>query len=151
MVENIFGFLQGIGFHHPLHPAMTHIPMGMIMGAVAFRIVSLIPRFKYLAKTGYHCVIFGLLGMIPTALTGLLDWQHIYSGKWEFLIIFKMILAVALTAVMILIAVKDNPENPKFDNTTFLYLFAVLICIGLGFAGGELTHQLLQAALNSSS
>ena len=31
MTEAIFEFLGRIGFTHPLHPAMTHIPMGMVM------------------------------------------------------------------------------------------------------------------------
>jgi len=37
MTEGVFEFLTRIGFDHPLHPALTHIPMGMIMGAVTFR------------------------------------------------------------------------------------------------------------------
>ncbi|MFH2091477.1 MAG: DUF2231 domain-containing protein [Pseudomonadota bacterium] len=140
MTEMIFDFLNTIGFKHPLHPALTHIPMGMVMGAVTFRLTSLLPKFKLLAKTGYHCVILGLLGIIPTVFAGVLDWQHTYAGQWEFLIILKMILAAALTIVMAVIALNDDPENPKLDNKTFLYLFAVLIAIGLGFSGGELQY-----------
>ncbi|MFH2061173.1 MAG: DUF2231 domain-containing protein [Pseudomonadota bacterium] len=140
MTEIIFDFLSTIGFKHPLHPALTHIPMGMVMGAVTFRLVSLIPKFKFLARTGYHCVILGLLGIVPTVFAGVLDWQHTYGGQWEFLIILKMILAGALTLVLVIIALKDNPETPKFDNKTLLYLFTVLIAIGLGFSGGELQY-----------
>jgi uncharacterized membrane protein len=148
MTEMIFDFLSKVGFKHPLHPALTHIPMGMVMGAAVFRLTSLIPKFKFLAKTGYHCMILGLLGIAPTVFTGVLDWQHTYGGEWEFLIILKMILAVALTVVLAAIALKDDPEKPKFDNMTFMYFFTILIVIGLGFSGGELSHQLLQAALN---
>ncbi len=140
MTEAIFEFLNSIGFTHPLHPAMTHIPMGMVMGAVTFRLVSLIPKFKYLAKTGYHCVIFGLLGIVPTVLTGVLDWQHTFGGEWEFLVILKMILAAALTIILVTIIVKDDPEQPKIDNNTLLYLITVLVAIGLGYSGGELQY-----------
>lgn len=140
MIENIYGFLEGIGFTHPLHPAMVHIPMGMVMGAVTFRLVSLIPKFKYLAKTGYYCVILGLLGVFPSVATGVMDWQYRYNGAMEFLFILKMILAAAMTLVLLVIVVKDDPENPKLDNKTFLYLFTVLIAIGLGFSGGELVY-----------
>ena len=140
MTEAIFEFLNSIGFTHPLHPAMTHIPMGMVMGAVTFRLVSLIPKFKYLAKTGYHCVIFGLLGIVPTVFTGVLDWQHTFGGEWEFLVILKMILAAALTIILVTIIVKDDPEQPKIDNNTLLYLITVLVAIGLGYSGGELQY-----------
>ena len=140
MVEVIFEFLNKIGFTHPLHPALTHIPMGMVMGAVAFRLASFIPKFRILARTGYHCVILGILGIFPTAFTGYLDWQHTYGGTWEFLIILKMVLAVVLTIVLITIAVIDDPENPKFDKKTFFYILTVLLAIGLGFSGGELQY-----------
>lgn len=33
MTELVFKLLEIVGFTHPLHPALTHIPMGMVMGA----------------------------------------------------------------------------------------------------------------------
>jgi len=140
MVQTIFEFLNNLGFTHPLHPALTHIPMGMVMGAVTFRLASFLPKLKFLAKTGYHCIVLGLLGIFPTAFAGYLDWQHTFGGEWEFLIILKIILAVVLTIVLVTIAVIDDPENPKFDKKTFFYLLTVLLAIGLGFSGGELQY-----------
>lgn len=140
MVESLFEFLNSIGFRHPVHPALTHIPMGMAMGAATFRFVSFLPRMKSLAKTGYHCAILGLLGIFPTAFTGYLDWQHTFEGAMEFLIVLKMILAVVLLALFIAIAIKDDPENPAFDYRTLLYVLVVLVSIGLGFSGGELQY-----------
>lgn len=145
MTEIIFEFLNKIGFVHPLHPAFTHIPMGMVMGAVIFRLVSFLPKSKVLARTGYHCIILGLLGMIPTAFSGYLDWQHTFSGTWEFLIILKMVLAVILTILLAAIAFMDDPENPRFNKITLFYFLTLLLAIGLGFAGGEL-HMILPAA-----
>lgn len=140
MTEMIFGFLNSIGFQHPIHPALTHIPMGMAMGAAAFRFASLLPKMKFLAKTGYHCVILGLLGILPTVFTGYLDWQHTFDGALEFLIILKMTLATVLFVLMTVIVIKDDTENPKFDYKTLLYFLIVLVAIGLGFSGGELQY-----------
>lgn len=140
MTEIIFEFLGKIGFAHPVHPALTHIPMGMVMGAVVFRLASFLPKLKMLAKTGYHCVILGLLGIIPTAFSGYLDWQHTFGGEWEFLIILKMVLAAILFIVLLAITIIDDPEQPKIDRNTLLYLFTVLLAIGLGFSGGELQY-----------
>ena len=140
MTEAIFEFLGRIGFTHPLHPAMTHIPMGMVMGAVTFRLVSLIPKFRILARTGYHCIIFGLLGIFPTVFTGYLDWQHTFGGEWEFLIILKMVLATFLLVVLAFIAIKDDPNQPKLDRNTLVYLLTMVLAIGLGFSGGELQY-----------
>lgn len=140
MTAAIFEFLSKIGFHHPVHPALTHIPMGMVMGAVTFRILSLIPRLKFLARTGYHCVVFGLLGMFPTAFAGYLDWQHTFQGQWEFLIILKMVLAVLLTLLLAAILYLDDIETPKLNRVTLFYFLAVFLAIGLGFSGGELRY-----------
>lgn len=138
MTETIFEFLARVGFHHPLHPALTHIPMGMIMGAVIFRFASFLPRLKFLARTGYHCVVLGLIGIAPTIFTGVLDWQHRYAGEWEGLIIIKMVLAGLLTLLMLATAVIDDPENRKLDKNTLFYLGMIILAIGLGFSGGEL-------------
>ena len=141
MTQVIFEFLNNIGFTHPLHPALTHIPMGMVIGAVVFRLVSFLPKLRFLAKTGYHCIILGLVGIFPAAFAGYLDWQHSFGGNWEFLIILKMTLAVILTALLAAIAITDDPENPKLDKKTLFYLLIVLVAIGLGFSGGELHYR----------
>jgi len=138
MTEIVFEFLGKIGFTHPVHPAFTHLPMGMVMGAVIFRLASFLPRLKSLARTGYHCVILALIGVGPTVLTGYLDWQHRYGGNWEFLIVLKMILAAVLTVLLLITAVKDDPENRRLDKFTGLYVLMVLVTIGLGYSGGEL-------------
>lgn len=138
MTEMIFEFLTKIGFSHPVHPAFTHVPMGMIMGAVAFRFGSFLPRLKMLARTGYHCMILGLLGLPPTVFTGYLDWQHRYGGEWETLIIIKMVLAGLLGILMVAVAFMDTPEEPRLDKVTGLYFLMILLAVGLGFSGGEL-------------
>jgi uncharacterized membrane protein len=140
MTDVIFEFLNRVGFAHPVHPALTHIPMGMVMGAITFRLASFLPKLRFLARTGYHCVILGLLGIFPTAFAGYLDWQHTYGGQWEFLIILKMVLAVILTFVLAAIAYVDEPETPKLDKKTLFYLVAMILAIGLGYSGGELQY-----------
>ena len=138
MFDMVYELLSKVGFTHPLHPAFTHIPMGMVMGAVIFRFASFLPKLKMLAKTGYHCVILGLLGLFPTALTGIMDWQYRYGGEWEGLIIIKMVLAVVLCIALIVVMIKDDPENPKLNWMTGLYFLLILMAVGLGYSGGDL-------------
>jgi uncharacterized membrane protein len=140
MTEAIFEFLSKIGFHHPVHPVLIHIPMGMVMGAVMFRIVSFIPSLKFLARTGYHCIALGFLGIFPTVFAGYLDWQHSFGGEWKFLIVLKMVLAALLTVQLGFILYTDDPETLKFDRVTLFYFLAVLLAMGLGFSGGELRY-----------
>jgi len=146
MVETIFEFLNSVGFKHPLHPALTHIPMGMVMGAFIFRVASLLPRMKFLAKTGYHCIVLALLWIAPAVFAGYLDWQHTFGGAMDFLIGLKIALAVIFTGFLIAILVMDDPENPKLNRITLFYFITLLLTIGLGFSGGELTQRLIHAA-----
>ncbi|WP_300671184.1 DUF2231 domain-containing protein [Desulfoluna sp.] len=140
MVEFIYGLLENVGFLHPLHPAATHIPMGLVMGALIFRMAAVFTSMKDLARTGYRCAVVGLLGLPPTAILGWMDWQHRYGGEWEFLIGLKMVLALTLLVILILIVALDDPETPKPDLRSLLYFLGLLNAIGLGFSGGELIY-----------
>ncbi len=140
MVEFVYGLLESIGFAHPLHPALTHIPMGLVMGAVIFRVAAIVSPMKYLSKTGYHCAVVGLLGVPPTAILGWMDWQYRYGGEWEFLIGLKIVLALVLFLILSLIVVVDDPDTPRIDVRSALYFLAVLSAVGLGFSGGELIY-----------
>ena len=51
MTEYIFNTLEAIGFTHPLHPALTHIPMGMVIGCFFFGLVAFVTRKTVFLKT----------------------------------------------------------------------------------------------------
>lgn len=140
MTDLIFGLLESVGFTHPVHPALTHIPMGMVMGAFFFGLAGLVFKKSELLKTANHCVGLGVLFIPPTVIAGILDWQHTYSGNWETLIIVKMVLAALLTCLMavgFLLGRKDE-TNPKI--LMGLYILCLFCAVGLGFSGGELQY-----------
>jgi len=138
MTEFVFSILNSVGFRHPIHPALTHLPMGLVMGAFFFRLTALFTPMKYLAKTAYHCVVGALIFVVPTAILGYMDWQHRYDGEWEFLIGLKIVLAIVITIILAVIVKVDDPENPQIDWKSFLYILTVMTAVGLGFSGGEL-------------
>jgi uncharacterized membrane protein len=41
MIDFIYSTLVVLGYTHPLHPAVVHIPMGMVLGGFLFRLFSL--------------------------------------------------------------------------------------------------------------
>ncbi len=71
MIEFLYELLNQVGFTHPLHPAITHLPMGMAMGAFFFSLGSL--KYAELARTAYHCAILGLIFVLPTMFLGILE------------------------------------------------------------------------------
>ena len=138
MIEAMYHTLEKVGFVHPLHPAVTHIPMGMVMGAFVFVLLFVLVKKTEFLTTAYHCMWLAFLGIFPTVLLGVTDWQYRLDGAWSLLIVLKMVFALALVA-LILLAIKCNREdrdNPK--KLVFIHGLCLFFAIGLGFMGGEL-------------
>ncbi len=139
MIESLYNFLGMLGFHHPLHPIIVHIPMGMVVGAVAFSLADLKWPEKKFAQTAYHCIILALVAVVPTYIAGLLDWQQWFAGDFNRWIIIKLILGVVLTVMLAMTVVQKQKGAPQ-KKMFVLYLINLAICGGLGFSGGELLY-----------
>jgi uncharacterized membrane protein len=138
MTEFVFNLLESIGFHHPIHPVVTHLPMGMIMGGLLFGMASYFLKKPELARTALYCSVLALIGVFPTVLFGYMDWQHSYEGEWMFLIKLKMVLAAVLVGLLAA-CVKVNSKNDSVTTAGLtLYILCMLTAIGLGYSGGEL-------------
>ena len=139
MIEAIYGILESVGFTHPLHPAATHIPMGMVMGCFFFGIVSLTITKYDLRKTSLHCSVLAIIFVIPTVIAGIMDWQYFYGGTWQPLIIIKFILATILL-ILLAISIKMNLGQSTWKNLFIIYALCLACVTGLGFSGGELVY-----------
>lgn len=75
--------LNGMWFGHPLHPAITDIPVGSWMLATLFDILWLISPISFIwaARTAEIVVFVGLLGAVGAAITGLTDWSDTYGSE----------------------------------------------------------------------
>ncbi|MBT7696040.1 MAG: hypothetical protein HN737_01370 [Desulfobacterales bacterium] len=138
MTELIFGILNKVGFTHPLHPALTHIPMGMVMGAFFFGLAAVVFNNSDFTRTARHCVGLGLIFILPTMITGYFDWQHSYDGEWEFLIILKIILAFVLAGLLGTVFKLGSNEDANPKVLFIVYVLCLMCAVGLGFSGGEL-------------
>jgi uncharacterized membrane protein len=138
MVEFIFGMMESIGFAHPLHPALTHLPMGMVMGAITFGLAAFVLKQPGLYRTAYHASVLGFLGTPVAAFLGYLDWQRFYGGEYSFQIKVKLALALILFILLGLAIIfgKDGEKRPF--RLLAVYGLCLLTAIGLGFMGGEL-------------
>ena len=139
MVEGLYTLLEKVGFSHPLHPMMVHIPMGMIIGMVIFSLINLVWQKPRLGETAYHCSVLALLSIFPAIIAGMLDWLHLLEGSWSGLIIVKMVLAAVLTALLATsLVLKHRGADAK--TLTIVYLLCLACAGGLGFSGGELVY-----------
>src|SRR5690348_16855108 len=76
-------FLHGTWLGHPLHPAITDVPIGAWLLAVIFDIVWLAsPTANSWAARGAEvAVLIGILAAIAAAVTGLADWSDSYGAE----------------------------------------------------------------------
>ena len=43
-MEGVYKYLQGMGYDHPLHPPVVHMPTGLVIGAFLFILAAIILR-----------------------------------------------------------------------------------------------------------
>lgn len=139
MIESLYAFLEKVGFHHPLHPALTHIPMGMVMGCFFFGLLAFLGKKPIYLTTSLHCTLLALLFIVPTVIAGIFDWQHLYAGRYLPLIVVKMVLAVVLAALLVYAVVLHRQEAGA-KKIFIIYCLCLAAAVGLGFSGGELVY-----------
>ncbi len=139
MVENIYSFLAATGFNHPLHPMLTHVPMGMVIGMVTFSFLGLFWRAGSLDKTAHHCAILALVSIAPVIGAGFLDWIHFQEADLNNFIIAKMILG-ALITILLFMAVIMKKRGAGPGKMFLIYLLCLACAGGLGYSGGSLVY-----------
>lgn len=140
MIASIYQFLEQIGYAHPLHPAATHIPVGCIIAAFLFLLVSSWRRNPAFFQSARHCMGLALLFLPVTGLLGYMDWQQNYGGAGITSIKIKIILG-ALLFVMLLIAISGRKHASRPTRGHFLVCAICLgLAVGLGYFGGELVY-----------
>jgi uncharacterized membrane protein len=140
MLNRIYETLARIGYHHPLHPAVTHIPVGLVIGAFIFSLAAWVFSRESLSQSAKHCSILALLAMPPVALLGFMDWQHFYAGASLPPIRIKMMLAAALAVLLLVAWGASRKANRDLSRRTIIYALCLITVIALGFFGGELVY-----------
>jgi uncharacterized membrane protein len=75
--QGIKNVLQGSWLGHPLHPALTDIPLGAWTTALVLDVQEEITGRKDVGKGADAAIAVGLAGAVGAAVTGLTDWSSI--------------------------------------------------------------------------
>ncbi len=137
-MDFIYQFLESIGYTHPIHPPLTHMPIGLVAGALILRLAARFSDQAPLARAAFYCLVLALVFAVPTVLAGVIDWQHYYSGAWVFPIKIKIALSVLLFILLaggVGLGWRGNADSKPFLAICLLSFLAV---VGLGYFGGEL-------------
>lgn len=73
--------LNGTWYGHPLHPALTDVPITAWVLTAIFDIIWLITQSTWSAYAAFVTVIVGLLGALGAIVTGLTDWSDTYGSE----------------------------------------------------------------------
>ena len=136
----VYQFLGSLGYHHPLHPPLVHLVVGMAMGAFIFHLLATIRNSPQLAATARHCNALALYALLPVAAAGFMDWQHNFAGAWLFPIKMKLFLAGALLVALGSCFALQRRSLVGAGLGIVCYGLPLLMVVALGYFGGELVY-----------
>lgn len=136
-------------FQGLFHPAMTHLPVGLLSISLVFLVLSKFAGSSF-ESAAFHCLWVGALGACMACLSG---WSYaIHEGyglsfsladnidrhRWLGVILAVGSLALVPVAYK---AVKSEGGNGKLKLGWFLGACVIAICVSIvGFQGGELVY-----------
>ena len=138
-VNQFYSFFDSIGFMHPIHPAMVHMPIGLVVGAVAFVGMALFPRFRSFRASAHHAAVLALIFWFPTVIFGVMDWQRYLGGAMLPIIKIKMTLATVLL-VLLVIGVILGQRKASLHILAPIYALCFACVVVLGYYGGQLVY-----------
>ena len=96
--------LDGVWFGNPLHPALTDIPIGAWTAAFALDLAG--------SEGADEALKVGIIGAVPTALTGLNDWSHLNGDARRIGTVHAIVNSAGLTlSVLSLVARRRGMRN----------------------------------------
>ncbi len=140
MLDTFYDWLDRLGYLHPIHPAMTHMPIGLVVGAFFLGWIGLAAQRPKLMAASYPVLIIAFVFWFPTVLFGYLDWQRYYAGAMLQPIVIKMVLAGVLFVLLgtgVFLVARGDPE-PNF--MVLIYTLCLATVTALGYYGGQLVY-----------
>jgi len=140
MIDAFYAWVNHLGFTDPLHAPVTHVPIGLVIGAFLFFLVAVVFNRKSLVLTARHVSILAFIFVFPTILLGVMDWLHFFKGALVAPIKYKMILASAVLLLLAAGIIIGSELKVRTWPLMLVYALAVVGVVGLGWFGGKLVY-----------
>jgi mono/diheme cytochrome c family protein len=142
MIDFIFQAFGKMGYTHPLHPPMTHLPMGLLVAAFIFASVALLFRRTILPSLSYdRIILLAIIFAFPTIFLGYADWQHHYYGAWLYPIKVKFVLSGVFLILLFVGLIYGRKAGGESKGALAIYALCFLSVTGLGFYGAQLSLE----------
>ena len=139
--------LQGRFMSHPLHPALVHFPIGLWSASFIFDLLSVFQAdpitANYFVVTSWYCLLLGVIGALPTAVTGIAEFMTIpRSTKAQVLALTHMALNVLLIATYIAQVSLRETGDPRVSLPMIVVNGIAFMVLGIsGYIGGKLAYE----------
>lgn len=140
VVNAFYDMLAKIGCHHPVHAALVHVPVGLLVGVLILGITAHLRGKSGAGRCARHCFVLALLFFFPAVLTGIMDWILRFDGTMLFPVAMKLILAAILC--LLLAAGFYLGRGGRSERKSLLWIYAACVATvsGIGYFGGELVY-----------
>lgn len=126
--------LHGVWFGHPLHPALTDVPVGA--WSISFMLDLFSLGGSKAARQGADITLgIGVFGAVAAALTGLADWQETYGRERRVGLLHGLLNSTALTFYLGSWMLRRNKRR---SSALFLSTLGYGTAVLSAYLGGEL-------------
>lgn len=129
---------------HPLHPAMVHLPIGLLVAGLAADLGHLLRDDPFFARAAALLIGAGALTGYLAALPGMLDWftiERAHSLRMGKLHAAGNAVLLAVVTVNVALRLSSGTEDAVLPWGLALSLLSGLLLAVTGLAGGELSHR----------
>lgn len=140
MSDSIYELMRRIGYLHPLHPSLVHMPIGFVVGAFLLSWAAILYKPAVgLMRSAYVLLVLAFLFWFPTVLFGYMDWQRYYAGAMLHDIKMKLALSAVLFVLLVTgLLLGRKGERPR--SMVAILTLSVAVVTALGFFGGDLVY-----------
>ena len=123
---------------HPLHPALTDVPIG------AFTVMFLADWLALLTRAipsqiGPFCLIIGILGMLAAASAGYTDYTGTFGKERRYAVVHGLTMTALLVAMIVSLVLRYQHSAGLFFGGILLSTIAYLALLWASYLGGHLT------------
>lgn len=132
--------LNGTWLGHPLHPAITDVPIGAWLLAVIFDIIWLIApdANAWAARGAEAAVLIGILGALAAAVTGLTDWSDTYGAERTVGLYHAGLNTLALVLYIVSFILRLTVPSGESLAAAILGFIAVIAVLVAAYLGGDM-------------
>ncbi len=142
MIDFLYSGLEKIGYGHPLHPPLAHVPIGIIVGLLIVTLIALISGRRNFVQSAHRpFIIIAFIATFPMALFGITDWLYSYNGAWLFPIKIKL----ALTGILLVLLGTGVFVTRKGTGASVAAFIIYLVCFFTMAVSGYLGADLIFA------